>query len=57
MENLGNLRQVSGFEVLEKAREKGLVIGGAIMNSQGFIKLCHSYGVYPKEVLRFLQPF
>lgn len=57
MKDLNKLRNITSYEVLEKAREKGFVIGGVIIDSQGFVKFCRKHGVYTKDALRFLQPY
>lgn len=39
-----DLRRMNGYDLIKMAREKGIVCGEVIMNSQRFIKLCHLHG-------------
>ena len=44
-----DLRRMNGYDLIKMAREKGIVCGEVIMNSQRFIKLCHLHGFKPTD--------
>jgi hypothetical protein len=55
MEDLKNLRKLNEFDVLEMARQRGLIVGRVIMDSQGLIKFCKVLGFEMEELKRFLE--
>lgn len=45
------IERLNPFDVIDILKEKGIVIGDVIMNSEKYIRVCHILGVKPPLVL------